>query len=160
MEKDLKILMIGSDRKLFEDNSAVIERIKEYGKLVSELHIIVFARKSLNLKEKQIASNVWIYPTNSVSRWFYPLDAIKIGKKINATMITTQDPFECGWAGLRLKKILKIPLEAQLHTDPSSEQFSGFLNFVRKQIMKMVMKRWVMRKKGPSRLSSSPWSTI
>ena len=136
----IKVLSIGSDRKLFEDGSAVSERIKEYAGLVEEYHVIVFSKRSLGLKSKQIAPNAWIYPTNSVSRWFYPLDAIRIGKKIGATMITTQDPFESGWAGLKLKKILKIPLEVQLHTDPYSSHFSGFLNWVRKFIMKKVMR--------------------
>ncbi|MBI2673877.1 MAG: glycosyltransferase family 4 protein [Candidatus Zambryskibacteria bacterium] len=140
MEKGLKILMIGSDRKLFEDGSAVSERIKEYGKLVEELHVVVFTLKSLGLVEKHIAPNVWIYPTNSISRWLYPVDAVKIGRKIDATIITAQDPFESGWAGLRLKKILKIPLEAQLHTDPFSSNFSGMLNNMRKVIMKKVAK--------------------
>ena len=55
-------------------------------------------------------------------------------------MITTQDPFESGWAGLKLKKILKIPLEVQLHTDPYSPHFRGVLNWIRKIIMKNVLR--------------------
>ena len=139
--------MIGSDRKLFEPGSAVSERIKEYGGLVGELHIIVFAKSSLGLKEKQIAPNVWLYPTNSLSRWFYVRDAVKIGKKIvfnkkfirGRSVITTQDPFECGLAGLKVKSKWRIPLEVQLHTDPFSPYFSGLLNFLRKRIAKKVL---------------------
>ena len=78
----IKVLSIGSDRKLFEEGSAVSERIKEYGTLVGELHIVVFALKSLGLKEKQIAPNVWVYPTNSFSKWLYVHDASKLGQKI------------------------------------------------------------------------------
>jgi len=137
--------MIGSDRKLFDEGSAVSQRIKEYGNLVVELHIIVFAtRKHLRLlkienSKLKISNNVWVYPTNSLSRWFYPLDAIRIGKKIKATIITTQDPFECGWAGLKLKSILKVPLEVQIHTDIFSPYFSGFQNKVRKFLARTVL---------------------
>lgn len=139
MEKTLKVLMIGSDRKLFDEESAILERMKEYGSLVKELHIIVFARKSLGFKDKKIGSNIYIYPTNSITRWLYPLDAIRIGKKIKASIITTQDPFESGWAGLKLKKILHIPLEVQLHTNPLSPYFTGFLNTIRKIIARRVL---------------------
>ena len=143
----MKILSIGSDRKLFEDGSAVSERIKEYGKLVEEYHVIVFAQKSLNLKEKKLGENVWIYPSNSSSRWFYVFDAARIGKRVvfdkkfvrGNALITTQDPFESGWAGLKVKKKWRLPLEVQIHTDPNSPYFRGFLNTIRKIIAKRVL---------------------
>lgn len=148
MEKPLKVLSIGSDRRLFEFGSAVSERIKEYGKLVEELHVVVFALKSLGLKEKQLVKNVWIHPTNSLSRWFYVHDAARLGKKIvyknnfvrGQSIITAQDPFECGLAGLKVKKKWRLPLEVQLHTDPFSPYFSGFLNNLRKRIAKSVLR--------------------
>lgn len=144
----MKILSIGSDRKLFEEGSAVSERIKEYGKLVEEYHVVVFAKRSLGLKERQLSINVWIYPTNSFSRWLYVSDAKRIGKKIvfdkkfvrGESLITTQDPFESGWAGLKVKNKWRIPLEVQLHTDPFSSYFTGFLNSIRKVIVKKVLR--------------------
>jgi len=116
-----------------------LDRVKEYAGLVEEYHVIVFAKRSLGLKSKQIAPNAWIYPTNSMLRWLYPLDAVRIGKKIKATTITTQDPFESGWTGLKLKKIKKIPLEVQIHTDIFSPYFSGFQNKVRKFLARTVL---------------------
>lgn len=147
MEKTLKVLMIGSDRKLFESNSAVSERMKEYGTLTEELHIIVFSLKSMGLKPKQLGKNIWIYPTNSVTSLLKPFDAARIGKKIvfdrkfvrGESVITTQDPFESGWAGLKVKKRWRLPLEVQVHTDPSSPYFSGFLNNIRKMIARTVL---------------------
>ena len=143
----IKVLSIGSDRKLFEENSAVSERIKDYGILVEELHIVVFALKSLGLKEKQIAPNVWIYPTNSFSKWLYVHDASKLGQKIifdhkfirGQSVITAQDPFESGLVALKVKTKWRLPLEVQLHTDPNSPYFSGFLNSIRKIIAKKVL---------------------
>lgn len=147
METGLKVLMISSDRNIFEQGSAVSARMKEYGTLVGELHIVVSALKSLGLKEQQIAQNVWVYPTNSMSRWFYISDAVNIGKKIvfnqkfvrGGSLITVQDPFECGLSGLRVKRRWRLPLEVQLHTNPFSPYFSGFLNTLRKMIARKVL---------------------
>jgi len=147
MEKKLKVLMIGSDRKLFEEGSAVSERIKEYGNLVEELHIVVLAKSRLGLKEKQLADNVWLYPTNSVARWFYPMDAARVGKRVvssrtfekGQSLITTQDPFECGLAGVLVKGKFNFPLEVQLHTNPFSPYFKGFVNGIRKVVAKKVL---------------------
>jgi len=148
MQASLKILSIGSDRKLFEEGSAVSLRIKEYGSLVEELHIVILAKESLGFKDKQIAPNVWLYPTNSLSRWFYIHDAARIGKRIifknkfvrGQSVITVQDPFESGWAGMKIKKKWRIPLEVQMHTNPSSPYFSGFLNNLRKRIAYKVLR--------------------
>ncbi len=148
MEKELKVLMIGSDRNLFKEGSAVSERIKEYGNLAAELHIIVFALKSLGLKERHIAPNIWIYPTNSSSKFLYVHDASSLGKKIvkekkfvrGLSVITAQDPFECGLAGLKVKKKWRLPLEVQLHTDPFSPYFKGFLNSLRRNIFRKTIK--------------------
>ncbi|MBX4195811.1 glycosyltransferase [Candidatus Parcubacteria bacterium] len=138
----LKVLMVSGDRQILKPGSAVSARMKEYGGLVGELHIVLLSDKSHGLRETKISDNVWVYPTNSSNRFLRPLDAVKIGEKIakDKSLITTQDPFECGWAGMRLKGKFGIPLEVQLHTDPNSPHFSGLLNWARKRIMRMVMK--------------------
>ncbi len=137
--------MIGSDRNLFTDGSAVALRLAEYGTLVGELHIVVLT--PMGFKDKKIAPNVWVYPTNSFASIFRPLGAARIGKKIvfekkfvrGQSLITAQDPFECGWAGLKVKRKWRLPLEVQIHTDPSSPYFRGFLNSIRKIIAKRVL---------------------
>ncbi len=83
----MKVLMISTDRKLFEDNSAVRQRIVEYGSLVDELKIIVFnlsTRESriMNHESRIFGTNVTLYPTNSRNKLFYIVDAIKIGRRI------------------------------------------------------------------------------
>lgn len=144
----LKVLSIGSDRKLFEEGSAVRKRVAEYAGLVGELHVVVLALGSLGLQEGQIAPNAWVYPTNSASRWLYVRDAVKIGKKLvkdkkfvrGVSLITTQDPFECGYIGLKIKKKWRLPLEVQLHTDPFSSGFEGLINKLRKYLLPKVIK--------------------
>src|SRR5512133_3519194 len=102
----MKVIMIGTDRKLFEPGSAVRERMSDYGARLTELHIIVFAGSSLKLKPEQLSDKVWIYPTNSLSKFLYIFDAIRIGKRIvrdrfmtpAELLISAQDPFETGFA--------------------------------------------------------------
>ena len=160
METSLKVLMTSSDRKLLEEGSMVSERMKDYGNLVEELHIVLLCDKahtkklpaktggSANTYGGKISDNVWIYPTNSFFKFMRPFDAARIGKKLvfgrkfvrGKSLITAQDPFECGWAGLKVKRKWRLPLEVQMHTDPFSPYFSGFLNFIRKMIAKKVLR--------------------
>ena len=148
MEKGLKVLMISSDRKILEEGSAVSERMKEYGALVEELHIVLLSDARHGLKDKQLPNNVWVYTTNSSINFLRPIDACRLGKRIvfnskfvrGKSVITVQDPFECGWVGMRIKKKWRIPLEVQLHTDPFSPYFSGFSNSIRKTIARKVLR--------------------
>jgi len=146
MEKGLKVLMISSDRKILEEGSAVSERMKEYGALVEELHIVLLSDAQHGLKDKQLSKNVWVYPTNSLIHFLRPLSAARVGKRIifdkkfvRGKSVITTDSIECGWAGMRIKKKWRIPLEVQLHTDPFSPYFSGFQNTVRKFFARTVL---------------------
>ena len=147
MENDLKVLMIWRDRNILVHGSVVSERMKEYGALVKELHIVLLSDSSHGLNKAQLAKKVWVYPTNSLTSFLRPFNAARLGKKIvfdnkfvrGRSVITTQDPFECGWAGLKVKKKWRLPLEVQLHTDPFSPYFSGFLNSLRKRIARKVL---------------------
>ena len=136
---DLKVLMISSDRNISLPGSAVSARMKEYGGLVEELHIVLLSDSSHGLKNAQLDKNIWVYPTNSLTSVFRPLDAARIGKKIvyeekfvRGKSVITADSIECGWAGLRVKNKWRLPLEVQMHTDPFSPYFSGFQNNLRK----------------------------
>ncbi len=120
--------------------------MKEYGILVEELHIVLLCDSSHGLKETNLAPNVRIYPTNSMTSIMRPLDAARIGKKIvfekkfvrGRSVITTQD-LESAWSGVRVKKKWRLPLEIQLHTDPFSPYFSGFQNSVRKFFARSIL---------------------
>lgn len=145
----LKVLMIGTDRKLFEESSEVRKRLVKYGEFLEELHIIIFAKRKFGINYKiQISKNVFIYSTNSWSRLFYICDAIKIGKNIikncgGKFIVTSQDPFETGFAGWRLAKRFKLPLQIQIHTDFLNQYFwkASFLNKVRVLMAKFLLKR-------------------
>jgi len=139
--------MISSDRKSLELHSAVSKRMKMYGELVEELHIILLSDSKHGLKETKIGSNVWVYPTNSITSFLRPVDAARLGKKVvfekkfvRGQSLITADSVECGWAGLRIKNKWRIPIEIQIHTDPFSPYFKGFQNTVRKIFMKKILR--------------------
>ncbi|RLC38549.1 hypothetical protein DRH27_01975 [Candidatus Falkowbacteria bacterium] len=94
----MKVITIGLDRSLFEKNSDTRDRISQYGPMVREIHIIVFSPKGF--KKDKIGDNIWLYPTNSSSKFFYITDAIKVGRKLmrekKIDLITGQDPFLSG----------------------------------------------------------------
>jgi len=167
----MKVISIGTDRKIFEEGSAVRARMVEYASLFDELHIVVFVKRNFQFSTRpnghssgrifnfqtiskiQIAGNCWVYPTNSLSRWFYIFDAIRIGKMViknlkfkienarNDFVVSSQDPFECGLAAYRLSRWAKIPLHLQIHVDFLSTYFKGqsFLNSVRVFMAKRIL---------------------
>ena len=148
-----RVLSIGTDRKLFEENSPVRQRQAEYGNLFEELHIIVFSTKKLKIKswKSKISNNVWIYPTNSSSRLFYIIDAYKIGKKIienykleiensAKAVISAQDPFETGLVAYLLARKFHLPFQLQIHTDFFSRYFkNSFLNRFRLPLARFLI---------------------
>lgn len=134
----MNVLSIGTDRTIFTEGSAARTRMVEYGRLFTELHIVVFAKSGLGLKVEQIAPNVWVYPTQSRSRLFYVSNAYKVAKKVGTQktgewVVSTQDPFETGFVGMGLSRVLRAPLQIQIHTDFLSPYFrsSSFLNRIR-----------------------------
>jgi len=120
----MNILTIGSDRKLFDEDVAVLERVKEYAKKVDEMHIVVFTGRGFRKKN---IGNLHIYPTNSLSRFLYVFDALRVAKKIigmhGAQVISVQDPSESAFVGYILKKKFSIPLQIQIHVDIFSNFF-------------------------------------
>ncbi len=129
----MKVLTIGSDRNLFVSQSESQKRIKEYGKLFEELHIIVYTKKQ-EIRDKgqvAIADNVFVYPTNTLFKPMFFWHACKIAKKIifdsgfrsSDSVITAQDPFEAGLVGWLLKKRFQLPLQIQIHTDVFNPYF-------------------------------------
>ena len=128
----MKVISIGTDRKIFEEGSAVRGRMVEYGRLFEKLDIIIFSNRIMNHESRiKISENVWAYPTNSRNKFWYVIDAIRVGKKIihnskfliHNSVLSTQDPFETGIVGLFLKLFYRLPMQVQLHTDFANKYF-------------------------------------
>jgi glycosyltransferase involved in cell wall biosynthesis len=145
----IRVISIGTDRNIFTPNSAVAERMIEYGSIFGELHVVVFSLRSQSFSPIQLSPNVYIHPTNSSSRLRYIADAIRIGTEIGMriyfgqSVISTQDPFETGVVGVFLKRRLRIPLQIQIHTDFYSKGFydGSLFNWMRFELSRFVIRR-------------------
>ncbi len=147
----MKIISIGSDRNLFKKDSEIQKRIKEYGKLFEELHVIVFSDKKDGHSDMKLSDNVFIYPTNHSYKAFYLWNIYGIIKNLklriensrNDFIVSCQDPFEAGLAGWLLKLWLNLPLQLQVHTDFLSPYFSSesALNRFRVRLAKFLLLR-------------------
>lgn len=136
----MNVLMLSLDRKAFENGSAVRARLARYGAVFSELHIIVYTKRTDGLEETQIAPNVWLRPTQSRTRLGYIPDAIRIGRAIYAQsrfdVISAQDACETGIPAARLAHRFSLPLLLQDHADVFNPAYiaESFGNRVRASI--------------------------
>lgn len=145
----MKVLSIGTDRKIFDQKSPVFLRSLKYASEMDALHVLVFTLK----KEKNKAFNVgnlFVYPTNSLTRWFYMKDALSLGKRIIKdkglsavdSVVSTQDAFQTGWVGAKLSKRFSLPLQVQVHTDFLSKYFkTSVSNMIRLWMANRVIPR-------------------
>ena len=143
----MNLLSIGSDRKVFQQGSAVHSRLLEYGRCVGELHVVVFAKKSLGFKDESLHPNIFLYPTNSYTKAGYFWSAVKKGmmlkhKDITIDVVTVQDPFEAGFVGMVLSRAVGAGLHVQIHTDFMSPYFSkeSLLNRLRVYLAKYTLR--------------------
>ncbi|MGB2580752.1 MAG: glycosyltransferase, partial [Minisyncoccia bacterium] len=142
----MRVLVISSDRKVFEKGSAVRSRLLDYGRLADELHVIVFAKKALGFQDEVIQPNIFLYSTNSLGKFFHIPHAILCALKLKRRgvaidVVTTQDPFEAGLAGYIIARILKARLHIQIHTDVMSSYFAheSILNQARVILAKFLI---------------------
>ena len=113
----MKVIFIGNDTSILTGkNGDARERQIEYAKYFDNLTIIIFSLKNDNLKEEKIG-NLEIYPTNSLNRWLFIIDSLKIIRRLKIDLISTQDPFIAGLAGVLAKLLFKIKLNIQIHND-------------------------------------------
>jgi glycosyltransferase involved in cell wall biosynthesis len=146
----MKVITIGTDRKLFEEGSAVRARAMQYAAGMDELHIVVMSLSSLRLSETHIG-NLHIYPTSSHFRLSYIWDAYRLGKRIarernllpESSVVSAQDPFETGLPAYFLHKKFGLPLQLQIHTDLFDARFRrhSLLNRIRVAIARHIIPR-------------------
>jgi len=94
-------------------------------------------------KKEQVNERVTLYPTNSPSRLMRVWHAIKIGRGLQADIVTAQDPFETGLVGLFVARRMGARLHVQVHTDFLSSAYAGhsILNRARVLVARFVIHR-------------------
>lgn len=139
----MRLLSIGTDRKLFEKGSAVARRQEAYAEKLGHTDIVVFTKQS-QAKSKTTFGNVSVIPTNSWAALFYGFDAWRLARRLEKPdVVTAQDPFETGLIGFFIARSFSVPLHAQVHTDFMAKEFTrrSFINFLRRRIAWFVLRR-------------------
>jgi glycosyltransferase involved in cell wall biosynthesis len=135
----INVLMISYGRgALYENKAGVLDRHIEYATHFNSLKIIYLTKKRL---KKKISANLTIVPVYSVSYLISFLKALFINVR-NYNVVTTQDPFLTGLLGLYYKKIFKIKLHVQNHSNfidnkywIKENEFNSLLNLIAKKIV-------------------------
>jgi glycosyltransferase involved in cell wall biosynthesis len=154
----MRVVMVSTDRKMFDRHSDVAARTAALGGVLTNLHIIVFTKRSEHFSIVPLAPHITVYPTNSISRFLYVRDAVPIGRlAANADLVTAQDPFETGLAAMQIAEKLKAPLQLQIHTDFGSPAFrsEGILNKIRLRIARRTIPRAACIRAVSSRVAHS-----
>lgn len=140
----MRILSIASDKKLFENGSAVAGRQVKYGELVGSLNIVNLALRKDGFEAKKLSEKVTVFSTSSYLKIFYFWDAYQLAKKLpKPDLVTVQDPFETGFTALLVAKYFKCPLQVQIHTDFLNEFYfkESLKNKIRTLISYYVLPR-------------------
>ncbi len=140
----MNILIISTDRKLFEENSDVRNRLFNYGMLVDRIDVIVLNKENESFNKTKISANVHLHPTNSKNKFSYIRDAKKIAFDLDRVdLVSAQDAYEIGFIAWRIAKKLKIKLELQIHTDLFNKYFvkHSFLNRIRSFIARFLLSK-------------------
>lgn len=143
------VVMVSTDVSILKEGSATHRRMREYGNLFTELHIVLFTRRFGKRAPRmgstktsrgvlvpatiQIGQNILVHSTQSWSRWCFVRDGVRVGRAVLARLlkrtpstqivISTQDPFETGLVGKQLADRFKVALQVQVHTDFMSPYF-------------------------------------
>ena len=128
----MNILMISTDRTLFEADSAVRTRLLEQAELVKTMRVIVLASKGGGTRKEKINERLTVYSTDSANRFAYMFDAYALGQKIirgeKCRLVTAQDPFWTGVVAYLIARKTHAAFHVQLHTDIfSAGSISGLL---------------------------------
>lgn len=124
--------------------SASAKRQIAYGERLGALDIVVFSLRAHACKSTELSTRVHAHPTSSRSRFLYIYDAYRIARKLKKPdVVTVQDPFEAGLAGLFIARAFGVPLHVQIHTDFLAPEFvrASLLNRVRRMIARIVLPR-------------------
>ncbi len=130
----MNILFVGIDRQVFVEGTEAYSRIKSYATIATQVHLIVFTKKSMGFKKMQLAPNVTVYPTQSRTKANYIADAKRMGKELtDIDVVSSQDPFECAFAAIPIARHHDACLQIQMHIDAFSPYFrvESVLNRVR-----------------------------
>ncbi len=120
----MKILVIGSDPRIFDTRTENFRRVRSYALVFEEFHIVSPAPVgTLPVR----LGNFFLWPISSrlplVWWWRMVHRARHIACQHRVDLVDAQDAGESGLAALLIARALKIPFRIQLHTDVLSPYY-------------------------------------
>jgi glycosyltransferase involved in cell wall biosynthesis len=116
----MHVLMISLDASLLgEQHGNTVQRHIEYARRIGDLTIVTYNPAAQPRSVQRFADNLTVYPTNTRPVLF-PWVAYRLGARLlrekPADVVTTQDPFAAGLAGVLLKHRFHVALNVQSHS--------------------------------------------
>ncbi len=151
----MKILSLGLDNSILDKTSRLARRVIEYGEMTEKYVVIVPAR---HYREVDLSAQAKAYGAGKGGKISQLFQIYKLGKKLlqeeKFAIITVQDQYFLGWAGLKLAKKFNLGLEVQVH---GLEKYRGLRKLVAKyvipradaiRVVSQRLKRWLVRELG------------
>ncbi|MBI2640379.1 MAG: glycosyltransferase family 4 protein [Candidatus Sungbacteria bacterium] len=140
----MRVLVIGREPNLFDENSEAFKRIRKYAGLFEELHIIS-GEKQRHVPKQY--GNLFLWPACSGLSPFRLWKAWRLGKEIGrkygTQIIDAQDPGEWGLVAWLVARSAKLPLRLQIHTDIFSPWYrrAGWKELLRYRLARFLIPR-------------------
>ncbi|HWH07271.1 MAG TPA: glycosyltransferase family 4 protein [Candidatus Paceibacterota bacterium] len=119
----MKALFISTDSSIPDVTSATRMRMQAYAEAIGEMHVLLRAKRARTTTDGAITIH-----EVCVAKPLIPFKLAKhahaIIKKYDIDIVSTQDPFEYGWVGMKACKGTKAKLHVQIHTDLFSPWFT------------------------------------
>ncbi|MEM6282364.1 MAG: glycosyltransferase family 4 protein [Chloroflexota bacterium] len=115
----MHVLMISLDSRLAtQPDSNSVRRHIEYADHAGKLTIVAYTKPGSG-GPRQHSENLTVIPTNSISRFTFVADALRLASRVIADekpdLITTQDPFAAGLVGWIARNQAQVPVLVQNH---------------------------------------------
>jgi glycosyltransferase involved in cell wall biosynthesis len=116
----MHVLMISLDASLLgEPHGNTVQRHLEYARRIGDLTVVTYNAAAEPRMPRQFTDTFAVYPTNTRPVLF-PWAAYRLAARIHREkpidVVTTQDPFATGLAGVLLKWRFGLPLDVQSHS--------------------------------------------
>lgn len=145
----VRVLYFTRDPLVLKEGSLSRERLKEYGTLVSEIHVVLISSSVKKETKENISENVWLYVLPSIPFIFQIFTLFSFvaknliwKNKLHTNLIVAEDPFLLGLYGYALSRRYKQKLFVHVDVDFLDRHFkmSGFGGMVKRYIGKNVIK--------------------
>lgn len=127
----VNVLMITSDTNVLRAGTARRSEIEEYSRLAKRLVVIVLNDGRDRYLPQKISDSLWILPANAPFRLLSPWTARRIARrelffqgKLQADLISAQDPLLAGFAGYLISRAFGKPLHVAIEINIFSPYYA------------------------------------